>query len=118
MNKILVIDDEVDILRMIKMILERRNFIVETVSKWQEISTAVENFKPDLILLDISLGGADGREICKRLKSDEKTSNIHIILFSANYGIEKTLPDSKADGFIPKPFEPAHLISTIQTALA
>jgi DNA-binding response OmpR family regulator len=117
MKKILVVDDELDILSIIKIILERKNFLVSTISNWQQIASTIKIFMPDLILLDISLRGADGRDICKQLKTDKETEGIRIILFSANFGVEKTLEEVRADGFIAKPFEPAHLVNTIQMAL-
>jgi DNA-binding response OmpR family regulator len=48
------------------------NFIVETVSRWEEIDSKILDFKPDLILLDVMLGGADGRDICRNLHSTKK----------------------------------------------
>jgi DNA-binding response OmpR family regulator len=117
MKKILVVDDEADILGVIKIILQSRNFIVYTVSRWQDITLAINTFKPELILLDISLGDADGRVICKELKMYGKTKNIKIILISARFGIESTLNETHADAFIAKPFEATQLVETIENTL-
>jgi len=57
------------------------NFIVETISKWNDITNTIGKFSPNLILLDIALGGADGREICKQLKESNETRHIPVILF-------------------------------------
>jgi DNA-binding response OmpR family regulator len=117
MKRILVVDDEVDILGVIKIILERKNFIVYTIAKWQDITTAIKTFNPDLMLLDVSLGGADGRVICKQLKTHPNGGNLKIILFSAMLGVETTFSETGADAFIAKPFETSKLIETIHETL-
>ena len=117
MNKILVLDDEEDILAIVKIILEAKNFIVNTISKWEDILSSIKSFNPNLILLDIALAGADGRIICSELKSGKDTENIPIILFSANHGMEKTIDGTGANGFVAKPFEMSHLVNTINSAL-
>ena len=90
-------------------------FVVEAISRWEEIFDKTENYKPDIILLDVALGGQDGRLLCKQIKTGEKTSHIPIILFSANHGIVETFTDYLADDFIAKPFEIVNLINKLQT---
>ena len=63
MDKILVIDDDIEILNVVKLILTMDGFEVDTESRWEKTFYKIESFKPDLILLDISLGGEDGRNI-------------------------------------------------------
>lgn len=113
MRKILVVDDEPDILTAVKFILSKKKFSVETVSNWEKIPQFIDSHNPDLIILDISLGGADGREICRELKEAKKTSHIKIILFSAYYKVQDDLKECKADAFIAKPFEINYLIDTV-----
>ena len=117
MDKILVIDDDVDILTLVKMSLVLNGFNVEAVSQWEHIDNRIVGFKPDLILLDVSLAGADGRVICKRIKAAEETMHIPVILFSANTEIEKAAGDCNAQAFISKPYELAHLLKTIRKTL-
>ena len=114
MKKILVVDDEVDILAVVKIILSNHNFDVETVSRWENISQTVESYNPDLILLDVSLGGADGRDICKTLKSTKATENIPVILFSARYDLVHDLKGCKPNAVLKKPFESSTLVNIIQ----
>lgn len=114
MKKILVVDDEIDILAVVKIILNNHNFEVETLSKWENIPHAIQSYSPDLILLDVSLGGADGREICKKLKDDKATQKIPIILFSAHFDLVNNLKGCKADAVITKPFDTSYLISIIE----
>ncbi len=114
MDKILVVDDDVDILTLVQMTLSMNGFNVEAVSRWQNIDSSIVNFNPDLILLDVSLGGADGREICKKIKSTKETEHIPVILFSANVEMEKSIDSCNAQAFIPKPYELPTLLQTIR----
>jgi DNA-binding response OmpR family regulator len=118
MKKILVIDDELEIRRVVEIILKQNNYLVESISKWEYLSYSVQYFKPDLILLDVSLGGADGREICHKLKTSRKTENIPIILFSAHHNLVENLNGCKPDAVITKPFDTSHLLSTIKNSLS
>lgn len=117
MRKILVVDDDIDVLTVVQLILEANSFEVQAISKWQLINNYIESFKPHLILLDISLGTQDGRNICKQLKSSEKTKHIPVILFSANINAEDSLTECMAIGFISKPFDINHLIQGIDNEL-
>ncbi|MES1224889.1 MAG: response regulator, partial [Bacteroidota bacterium] len=80
MKKILVADDDIDILTLVKMTLGMQGFAVEAIPNWRDIDDRVKQFAPDLILLDVSLGGADGRDICKKIKQDPNTQHIPVIL--------------------------------------
>ena len=117
MNKILVVDDDTDILGLVEIMLNSNNYNVKAISRWQEIDTSIHDFKPDLVLLDVSLGGADGREICKGIKMTKETQNLPVILFSANPEMGKFIEDCQAQSFIPKPFEIKYLLNTIQSFL-
>src|SRR5450432_3058853 len=118
MYKILVVDDDVDLLDMLKLFLEKQNFMVYAISKWENILPAINAFDPTLILLDISLSGADGRVICKQLKTNKETENIPILLFSANYQVKHTIREFLADDFIEKPFDLADFTSRINLILS
>ena len=117
MKKILVVDDDIDILNVVQLVLDANGFEVVTTSNWQQINSQIDEFKPDLILLDISLGTQDGRNICKQLKTNNKTKHISVILFSANHNIEKSLPECLADSFISKPFDINDLVEGINGQL-
>jgi len=95
--------------------LSMNNFNVEAISRWEEIDNTMEAFKPDLVLLDVSLGGADGRDICKKMRLEKNTEDIPVILFSANAEMGNSIQDCKAQAFIPKPFELSNLLQTIRT---
>jgi DNA-binding response OmpR family regulator len=115
MHKILVVDDDLDILSLVQIILSMNNFTVEAISRWEDIDTKMAEFKPNLVLLDVMLSGADGRDICKNLQTQEKTKHIPVVLFSANPEMGKYIKDCMARDFVPKPFEMAQLLKTVNT---
>ncbi|RYY50247.1 MAG: response regulator, partial [Chitinophagaceae bacterium] len=69
---------------------------------------------PDVILMDIYLGNADGRIICKELKSDDKFNTIPVILYSAGNITSQSITDAMADSFIVKPFNNTEILDKIQ----
>jgi CheY-like chemotaxis protein len=117
MKKILVVDDNKDILQVVELILKSHGMQVEAVSDGTEAIERIGNFKPDLVLLDVYLGGVDGRDICKELKSDYHTSNIPVIMFSAQGNISD-VKQFKAQDFISKPFDVSDLMGKINYQLS
>jgi DNA-binding response OmpR family regulator len=118
MKKILVVDDDVDILTLVKMALTMKGFIVEAIARWEELSNSIMQFKPQLILLDVSLNGADGRDLCKKIKEAEETNHIPVVLFSANSNMGTYIHECHAEAFIAKPFELADLVGTVSSHVA
>ena len=112
-KKILVLDDDLDILVVMQLLFKVKGFDVMALSRWEEVYEKAEIFQPDLILLDVLLSGNDGRDICKVLKKKPTTRHIPVILFSANPNIAKSATEYLADGFIHKPFEVNDLMQTI-----
>ncbi|MEO6218934.1 MAG: response regulator [Ginsengibacter sp.] len=102
MKKILVIDDNKDILDVVKIILTSHGFEVRTDTNGSNIDELITDFNPDLILLDIKLCGKPGTVVCRELK---ETHAIPILLFSACSAGKVAYKECKADGFINKPFE-------------
>ena len=115
MKKVLVVDDDVELLTVVGIILSA-HYIVEMISDWQKVNAMVHDFKPDLIVLDIYLGSADGREICKEIKTITEIQHIPVLLYSAN-NEQINHEDCNAQAFIPKPFEIKDLLSIIDTLL-
>ncbi len=113
MKKILVADDDPDILTLVRMTLSLQGFTVDAISNWKDIDEHVQLFAPDLIILDVSLGGADGRDICKKIKQHPDTMHIPIILFSANAEMGESIVACKAEAFIAKPYELSHFLQTV-----
>jgi DNA-binding response OmpR family regulator len=117
MSKILVIDDDLDILSVMEILLSMRGYNVEVTAKGENTFPKIETFKPDLILLDVLISGYDGRVICKQLKSNEETKHIPIIMFSAHPGAAATIADYGANDFISKPFDVDHLLKKVNEQL-
>ncbi|MEO8822259.1 MAG: response regulator [Ginsengibacter sp.] len=117
MSKILVVDDDIDILSVMEILLSMKGFEVEVTSKGENTIPKIESFKPDLILLDVLISGYDGRAICKQLKSNETTRNIPVIMFSAHPGAAATIADYGADDFIAKPFDVNNLMKKVNFQL-
>jgi len=117
MKKILVVDDDVDILTLVQTLLSIHDFNVEAILRWEDIDNRISTFRPDLVLLDVSLSGADGREICKKIKQAKETENLPVILFSANSEMGHYVQECRAETFIAKPFELGNFLQTIRTYL-
>jgi CheY-like chemotaxis protein len=114
MAKILIVDDNADVLHVMQLLLGSRGFEVATTTKGEDTYGLVNSFQPDLIFLDVHLAGMDGRDICRQLKNTADTKHIPIILFSANNIKGTTVEASLADEFIPKPFDIHELILKVQ----
>jgi CheY-like chemotaxis protein len=111
-KKILVADDNPAILDAIKIMLGDEGYEVETT----EDGMVAQNMKkpfPDLLLLDVWMSGVDGKDVCKKLKNANATKHIPVILISATKNIEQITKDSKADGFVSKPFQMSHLLEVV-----
>ena len=116
-KKILVVDDEPDILEFIQVILEEEGYGVLTSDKGEFLEQLHNGGLPDLILVDVLLSGKDGREIVKHLKSQEETKHIPVIMCSAHPSAEQTAREAGAEDFIAKPFEIDLLLTKISTYL-
>ena len=102
-KRVLVVDDSQAILDVMTLALEAEGYEV-TTSLTGAYFQHMGGTLPDLILLDVLLSGEDGGEICQRLKSDERTRHIPVILISAHAGLHETTARCGADGFLVKPF--------------
>ena len=114
MFRILIIDDDVDLLFLGSSLLRQRGFEVFSLSSADEAFEIVKSFKPHLILLDVKLGDQDGRNICLKLKREPETNLIKIILYSAFPETSVEYSKYGADEFIVKPYEFNHLVERIR----
>ncbi|MDF7808647.1 response regulator [Pontiellaceae bacterium B12219] len=117
--KILVVEDEAPIQELLQFNLERKKYRVKVVDSGEEAITLAGEYLPDLILLDIMLPGADGLEVCKKLKGDPKTASIPIIMLTAlcEEADIVTGLELGADDYITKPFSPRVLLARVKAAL-
>ena len=114
--KILILDDSADLLDALKLFLEYESFTVCTVTSEDLLKTELKRFKPDVIILDVYIHGhADGRNICKIIKSNKATTHIPVILMSVSKnGLEK-FKECKANAVIEKPFDLSELLQKIRS---
>ena len=115
-KKILIVDDEPDILRAAKVRLISFGYEAMTAGDGKEAIDLIIKDMPDLILLDLRLPRMNGDEICAKLKSDERFRHIPIIIFTASSdaNTSKKVKESGADGYLIKPFAPEELLQTIK----
>ncbi|MEW5923368.1 MAG: response regulator [Candidatus Zixiibacteriota bacterium] len=116
---ILIVEDEEDIQELIRYNLAREGFQPVSALSGEVALNSVNNKKPDLILLDLMLPGIDGLEICRQLKSDQKTAHIPIVMVTAK-GEEADIVaglELGADDYLTKPFSPRVLMARIRAVL-
>ena len=117
MAKILVVDDEPDILRVVVKIMEARGHEVRTAKDGTSALEQAEAFMPDAVILDVNLPKIDGFEVCRRLKSGETTKKIPVIMMTAAYvSVEDADKgtDLGADEYVIKPFLREVLIHNVE----
>jgi CheY-like chemotaxis protein len=116
---IMVVDDNADIITIVKTILEGSGYQVICASSGQELFTYLEKSKPDLIVLDIMMPQMDGLQVLTRLKETADTASIPVILLTAKVQYEDVLGGYKlgADYYITKPFTSSQLLNGINLLL-
>ena len=118
-ERILVVEDEEDILELVRYNLSREGYQVLCVTSGEEALERAGSESLDLVVLDLMLPGIDGLEVAKRLKNDSKTRDIPIIMLTAK-GSEADIVtglELGADDYITKPFSPRILIARIRAIL-
>ena len=117
-KRILIVDDEPDILEFLQVILEEEGYAVATSDKGEYLEQLHNGGLPHLMLVDALLSGKDGREIVKYLKSQQETRHIPIIMCSAHPSAEETARQAGADDFLAKPFDLDLLLAKIAQHLS
>lgn len=118
-ERILVVDDEEDILKLVEYNLSKEGYRVTCVETGEQALTEARQSIPDLIVLDLMLPGVDGLDVCRRLKIDSTTRKIPIIMLTAK-GEEADIVtglELGADDYITKPFSPRVVVARVKTAL-
>ncbi|MDD5681258.1 MAG: response regulator [Candidatus Omnitrophica bacterium] len=117
-NKILIIDDEPDLLRITTYRLRKAGYEILTAVNGKEALDLLEKELPGLIFLDLRLPLISGRDVCKHIKADKRLKNIPVVLFTASSDhISETASEIGADDYIIKPFEPEALLGKIKKFL-
>ena len=117
-SRILVIDDDIDLLMLLERMLHKEGFDVETAASLQEAQEIIPLFLPNLVLLDINVNGEDGRKLCWELKNSPPDANpVKVIIMS---GFDFNKPRALlfgADELLPKPFNSEFLLLRIEDLL-
>ena len=118
-EKILVVDDEEDILELVRYNLAREGYQISAVTSGEEALKSARSEMPELIVLDLMLPGVDGLDVAKLLKNDPKTMNIPIVMLTAK-GEEADVVtglELGADDYVAKPFSPRVLVARVKAVL-
>ena len=118
-NKILIVDDEPDILDVLKYNLEKEGFEVQKAKNGKRAIEKAYSFNPDLILLDIMMPQMDGIEVCRKLREDSKFAQTYIVFLTARSEEYSEVAgfDVGADDYVVKPIRPRSLISRLKNIL-
>lgn len=119
-SKIMVVDDEPDVVDLVKLVLESDGFDVVTAYSGKECLEKIEKEMPDLVLLDIMMPQMDGWEVFRRIKANEKTRDIPVAMLTAKtQSIDKMigLHVVKVDDYITKPFGRSELLERVKKIL-
>lgn len=113
-KKILVVDDDSDIVEILSFLLSEAGYETRVLTHGETIFNDIKEFKPNLILMDVMLGGMDGSTICNSIKTDPSMSPLPVILISGTHDLAKSLHLPGApDDFIAKPFNLDHLLEKV-----
>lgn len=118
-QKVLVIDDEKNIIEFIRLGLRYEGFQVESASDGEQGVTAAQRINPDLIILDIMMPGIDGLEVCRRLRSNPTTRDVPVLMLTAKDDVRDRITglQTGADDYLTKPFDFEELLARIQAIL-
>ena len=109
-KRILIIDDDIDLLMLLERKLEKEGYFIETAASLPEAEEMLPGFQPHLVLLDINVKGEDGRQLCWKLKMNSEDKSIKVIVITGYDCSTKRAALFGADDLLPKPFHPDFLL--------
>jgi CheY-like chemotaxis protein len=117
--KVLVIDDEPDLVRLIVKVLSGRGHVVATARDGATALSRVELEPPDVIIVDSDLPKIDGAEVCRRIKAESRTRRIPVVMMTSQYiDIHEVAADNGPDAFVVRPFVRDVLANAVERVLA
>ena len=115
MRKILILDDSNYLLLTLKSLIHHYNFDVRTAINTKEFVIEIDKFQPEVLLVDVKLKNADGREVCKYLREHTEYNNLGVILISGSRHLLENFHENGADAVLEKPFDLKELIAKIES---
>ena len=119
-NRVLIVDDEPNIVAALEFLLEKNGYEVRAAGNGAEALEQLDAFRPDLVLLDVMVPKLSGYEVCQRMRAEARWQDIKIVMLSAK-GREVEVNKGMslgADLYVTKPFSSTELVATIQRLLA
>ena len=113
LKRILVLDDNEDILEVVHEALSYAQFEVKSISKCDGFMLLLDEFNPDLVLLDYRISGTNGGDICRQIKTHPRFGNMPVIIFSAYINHQEDVLAYGCDAVINKPFDLIELIAKV-----
>ncbi len=116
-KRILIIDDDIDLLMLLERRLQKEGYEIETAVSLPEAEDIIPSFSPHLVLLDINVNGEDGRQLCWKLKNNEASKDVKVMIISGyDYSTERAVLFG-ADDLLPKPLVTDYLLLQIDMHL-
>jgi DNA-binding response OmpR family regulator len=119
MKHILAVDDQPSIRRLVEINLGKAGYRVTTASDGREALDQIAAERPDMVVLDVTMPEVDGYEVLRRLREDEETADLPVLMLSGrtrDFDIARAWRTG-ADTYLPKPFDPRQLLSTVEHLL-
>ena len=118
-NKILVVDDEPNIVRSLTFVLNKGGYDVSFAMDGEQAMTMIRDSKPNILILDVMMPNKSGYEVCNEIKSDPDLRDIHIVMLTAKGQDDdrETALSQGADEYISKPFSPIKILARVKELL-
>ena len=117
LKRVLVLDDNQDILEVVHETLSYEQFEVKSVTESSQVIPLLKTFNPDLVILDYRVAGENGGEICRQIKSHPEFSDVPVIIFSAYINHDDEILSYGCDAVINKPFDLTELINKVNNLI-
>lgn len=118
-NKILVVDDEPNIVRSLTFVLNKGGYDVSFAMDGEQAMTMIRDSKPNILILDVMMPNKSGYEVCNEIKSDPDLRDIHVVMLTAKGQDDdrETALSQGADEYISKPFSPIKILARVKELL-
>lgn len=113
MKRLLIVDNDEDVLDVMKELFEYEGFSVKTLQNANDIFTDVNTYAPHVVIVDYILEGINGGELCHQIKHNVKTAHLPVMMMSAYSNVLNSLGDYGYDSFIAKPFDITGLVAGV-----